>query len=166
MVLLLALVSSVQGLKAYRVMSEKAQAQANVTESVHRWKQNYLSLGASVKRWNNDYRSQDSIPDLMTLISVINFQEYGLMANSNTMFVNKIDPIIQGGAPIGLTKVCLASSNTGSALEVQAPSYQVLLNGIKRLAQRSDIHIETISIKGDKPIPVVHFGDFCALLSN
>lgn len=160
--------STTQGFKAYRVLVDKAQAQTEVTESVHRWRQNYMALGESVKRWEHDYRRQDSVPDLMSLFAVINMGDFGLIVNTDSMILNKIEPATQNGMPIGLTKVCLASSGSGdaSALEVQAPNYQALFSGIKRLSQRDDIFIGTISIKGDKPVPVAELGEFCVLLSK
>lgn len=166
MALGLILISVVQGRKAHQVVTDKAQAQANVTESVNRWKQDYLALGDSVRRWGQDYRNQESVPDLMTLIALVRLGEYGLTVNTDAVTINKIEPVTQGSMQIGLTKVCLASSSMGAALEVQAPSYQALFKGFKQLAKRPDISIDTISIKGDRPVPVASFGDFCVLLSK
>lgn len=157
-------ISAIQGTKAHRVMTDKAIAQDNVTESIHRWKQNYMALGESVKRWGRDYHNQDSVPDLMTLIALLRLDEYGLIANTDNVIINKIEPLIQNGVQIGLTKVCLTSSN--NAFEIQASSYQNLFNGVKQLAQRPDIYIDSISVKGDKFIPVAQLGDFCVLLSK
>lgn len=160
------LVSATQGLKAYRILTAKTQAQTDVTESVHRWKQNYMALGESVKRWEHNYRHQDSVPDLMSLFSIMNLGEYGIAVNHDAIILNKIEPMTQNGIPIGLTKACLSSNGSGdaSALEVQAVNYLALLNGIKRLAQRPDIFMGTISIHGDKPVPVANLGEFCVLL--
>lgn len=168
MALALILIAAVQGNKAYRTMINKAQAQADVTESVKRWKQNYMALGKSSKRWEHDYRHQGSVPHLLALFAIINLDEYGISTNTDAMILNKVEPVAQNGMPIGLTKVCFTTNGGGdaSALEVHASSYQMLLGGIKRLAQRPDIHIGTISIKGDKSIPVANLGDFCILLSK
>lgn len=168
MALGLVVIAATQGLKARSTMTAKAQAQADVTEGVHRWKQNYMALGESVKRWERDYRRQDSVPDLMSLFGIINLGAYGLVANTDAMILNKIEPVTQNGMPIGLTKICLASTGSGdaSALEVQASTYQDLFSGIKRLAQRPDIFIGTISIKGDKPRATATLGNFCVLISK
>lgn len=162
----LAAISTMQGIKVHRVMTEKAMAQHNVTESVNRWKQNYLALGESIKRWGKDYRTQESVPDLMTLISIIRLNDYGLTANTDRIILERINPVIQNGAPIGLAKVCLATSNNIGSLEIQAPSYRELFKGIKELTNRADIFVDSISIKGDKPNPVANLGDFCVLLTN
>ena len=162
----LVLLSAVQGMRAHRVMADKALAQANITESVHRWKQNYLALGDAVKRWGSDYRNQESVPDLMTLIAHIRLSDYGLTVKTDAVILNKIIPVTHGEMQIGLTKVCLATNSHGAALEVQAPTYQALFAGIKQLAKRPDISIEILSIKGDKTVPVASLGDFCVLLSK
>jgi len=161
-------VSATQGLKAHRILTAKATAQDEVTESVHRWKQNYMALGESVKRWDRDYRQQDSVQDLMSLFAVINLNEYGISANTDAMILNKIDQVTQNGMQIGLTRICLSSTGSGdsSALEVRAPTYQALFDGLKRLSKRPDIYIGTISIKGDKAFAIANLGDFCVLLSK
>lgn len=166
MALGLAAISVFQGMKVHRLMNAKATAQINVTESVNRWKNNYLALGESINRWNKDYRTQESVPDLMTLIKTVRLSEYGLNTNADKIILNKIDPIIQNGMQIGLTKVCLATSSNNSALEVQAPSYKALLQGIKKLVDRPDIFADAITIKGDKSTPIANLGEFCVLLSN
>ena len=166
MALGLAVISATQGMKVHRLMNEKATAQNNVTESVNRWKSNYLALGDSIKRWNKDYRTQDSVPDLMTLIAIVRLGDYGLSTDTDRIILNKIEPITQNGASIGLTKVCLATTSNGSALEVKAPSYKALFRGVKQLAHRPDIYADAIAIKGDKSTPVANLGEFCVLLSN
>lgn len=159
--------SATQGLKAHRTLTEKALSQAEVTESVHRWKQNYLALGESVKRWEQDYRRQDSVGDLMSLYSLMNLGGYGLAINTDSMIVNKIVPELQNSMPIGLTRICLASGGSGDgSVEVQAQSYQDLFSGIQRLAARPDIFIGNISIKGDKSVASANLGEFCVLLSK
>lgn len=166
MALGLALISTAQGIKVHRVMSEKALAQHNVTESVNRWKQNYLALGESIKRWEKDYRTQASVPDLMTLISIIRLNDYGLSTNTDRIILEKIEPVVQNGMQIGLTKVCLATSSNGANLEVQASSYKELFKGINQLVNRRDIFVDSIAIKGDKSKPVANLGEFCILLTN
>lgn len=161
-------ISATQGLKSHRILAAKTQAQADVTESVNRWKLNYEALGESVKRWERNYLRQENVQDMMSLFAVVNLGEYGVAANTDAIILNKIEPVVQNGMPIGLTRICLSSNGSGdaSALEIQAPNYQALFAGIKRLAQRPDISIGTISIKGDKALPVANLGDFCVLLSK
>lgn len=168
MALFFMLITGIQGIKAHRVMMVKTQSQVEVTENILRWRQNYKALEESVKKWEKNYRRQESVPDLMSLFSIVNLGEYGLSANTDAMILNKVEPVVQNGMPIGLTKICLASSGSGdaSALEVQATNYQALFTGIMQLAQRLDISIGTITIKSDKVIPMANLGDFCVLLSK
>ena len=168
MAIAFAAVLCVHGVKAYRILGEKTLAQQAVTESVRKWKENYLALGTSVQRWVHDYRREDSVQDLMSLFAVVNLADYGLFTNADTIILNKIEPVIQGGRPIGLTRICLTSTRAGEAgaLQVEAANYQALFAGIKRLAQRPDIHIGTIGIRGDKPTPLGYLGEFCVQLSK
>lgn len=165
MAVVLSALCGMQGFKAFKVLSEKARLQADVTESVDRWKQNYKALGDTVKRWNSDYRRQESVDDLMTLVGLVRFGEYGLTFNADNLILNKILPVTQSDAQIGLTKVCLATNGTGT-MEVQASSYQALFNGLNKLALRPDIYIERISVRGDMAVPVASLGEFCVLLSK
>lgn len=155
-----------QGMKAYHILAEKAQAQASVTESVYRWKQNYMALGKTVSRWEREYHSQSSVQDMMALLAVADFDRYSLTINTDAVNINKIQPVTQNEMQIGLASVCLSSSGGGnsSALSVQAEDYQALFAGIKLLAKRPDISIGTISIKGNMAVPQADLGDFCILL--
>lgn len=161
-----AAVLGVQGNKANQALSEKADAQGAVTESVQRWKQSYLALGDAVKEWSTRYRREDSVQDLVSLYSVVNVEQYGLRMNTDSLMLNKVEPVTRNDMSLGLTKICLASagSSDGAALEVTAPNYQALFAGIKSLAARKDIHISTITVRGSKATPVANLGDFCVLM--
>ena len=161
-----AVVLGVQGVKAHRTLAEKAAAQESVTESVQRWKQSYLALADTMKRWESSYRREDSIQDLVSLYSAVGLAEYGLRADIDNLILNKVEPVTQNDVAIGLTRICLASagSGDGASLEVQAPNYQTLFTGLQQLSRRQDIVIGTIAVKGDKAAPVANLGDFCVLL--
>lgn len=161
----LAALCAIQGMKAHNVMTEKARLQADVTESVDRWKQNYKALGDSVIRWGKDYTRQAEVDDLMTLVGLVRFGEYGLNINADNLSIFKIVPVTQADAQIGLTKVCLATNGEGT-MNVTASSYQSLFKGVNQLAQRPDIHIEKISVRGDMAVPMASLGEFCVLLSK
>jgi hypothetical protein len=159
-------VLGVQGNLAYVALANKAQAQEGVTESVQRWKQSYLALGDSVKKWGASYRREDSVQDLVSLFAVVNLEQYGLQVNTDSLLLNKVEPETRNGMAIGLTKICLASAGSaeGGSLEVSAPNYQALFAGLKRLSSRKDIFISTITVRGAKLTPVANLGDFCVLM--
>ena len=155
-----------QGLNAYRIMSNKALAQDLITESVERWKQSYLALADTSKKWEKSYRKEDTIQDLVTLYASIGLSEYGLVADQDAVIVYKIDPVLHNEMALGLTRYCLASSTTGenNGLQVQAVNYQMLFAGLKRLTSRPDIFVGTINIKGGGDVPIANLGEFCVLL--
>lgn len=156
-----------QGIKANRILADKAQRQAAVTEAVERWSQNYLALSDSADRWKAAYRSESEVGDLLALLTVLNLTDYHLSASADGLMLNKIEPVAEGGMSIGLTRACLASTGvSGAAVEVSATDYHILFLGIRRLAERPDIQIGTISVRGDKPFPVAALGDLCVLLSK
>lgn len=164
--LVLAAVLMVQGIKAHRTLVAKAEAQGAVTESVERWKQSYMALADTVRKWESSYRREDSIQDLVSLYSVVGLADYGLIADTDAVIVHKIEPVTQNGMALGITRICLASATAGDngGLQVQGANYQALFAGIKRLANRPDIYIGTINIKGDRAVPIASLGDFCVLL--
>lgn len=156
----------IQGSKAHRTLTQKSVVQDSVTESVQRWKQSYLALGDAVKEWGSRYRREDSVQDLVSLYSIVNVEQYGLQMNTDALLLNKVEAVTRNDMAIGLTRICLASAGSGnsSALEVTAPNYQALFSGIKSLANRKDLQISTITVKGAKATPVAHLGDFCVLM--
>ena len=157
-------ISGYQGYKATKILEEKASLQTTVTEGIYQWKKSYAALGASAKKWDATYTSQTLVPDMLALIERLRLNEYNLNVNTNKIFVSKIESIAQTGVQIGLVKVCLASSNRGDALEVEAANYQTLFSGVEKVAKRLDISIESIEIQGDKKIPIASLNDFCVLL--
>ena len=156
------------GVKGYKILSNKAGEQDAVTESVIRWKQNYLALAESIKRWDASYRREESIPDMLSLIAAVNLGTYGLASDPDTIMIQKIDQVRRGNASIGLSSVCLASAGApgAGALEVNAPSYAALFAGLQRLAGRADVSIGSIAIRVEKGTPIGSLGDFCVLLSR
>ncbi|MCX7173833.1 MAG: hypothetical protein D4S02_05995 [Rhodocyclaceae bacterium] len=160
------MVFAVQGIKAYNILKEKAAAQAAVTESVERWKQSYMALSDTVKKWDSNYRKDSTIQDLLSLYTLVGLADYGLIADTDGVVVHRIEQVTVNGVALGLTRICLASSSGSEmgALQVQGGNYQTLFAGLKRLAARPDIHIGTINIKGDRSFPVASLGDFCVLL--
>lgn len=154
-----------QGVKTYKAANEKALAQDGVTESVLRWKQSYMALSSSIKRWDDSYRKEESVQDLATLYSLIDLKKYGLTSDTDGIVLNKVDPVTQNNTPIGLTRICMGNgSGDGTSLIVRAGTYQALFSGIDKLAKRSDIYIGNISVQGDKDIPTARLGDFCVFL--
>lgn len=164
-VVIFSTVLCMQGVKSFRTLTEKALAQEAATDSVLQWKQGYVAFADTVKKWNASFRSEDSVQDLISLYGVVGLGSYGLHADSDTLLLNKVTPVSQGGIAIGLTQFCISSSSRpDGSLVVEAANYHALFAGLRQLSQRSDISIGSISIKGDKPTPVASLGDFCVLL--
>ena len=52
-----------QGVKSFRVLTEKALAQEAVPDSVLQWKQGYVAFADTVKKWNDRFRTEDSVQE-------------------------------------------------------------------------------------------------------
>ncbi len=156
-----------QGLKAYGTLNGKAVAQDAVTENLVRWKEMFLALSESRQKWDNSFRREDTVEDMVHLISHVGFEKYGIETDNDNAILTKVEQITQGESPIGITKICMATgAGDGGALFVRAQNYQTLMKGIEQLARRPDIYIATISLQGDKAFPLAKLGDFCILLRN
>lgn len=155
-----------QGWQSLSVLQAKAQSQDAVTEGVYQWRQSYLALREVLAQWEKAYRRDDSVQDLVSLYAMIGLSEYGLQTDADSVILNSVEPITQNSIPLGLTKICLISTKGADreSLMVQAADYERLFQGLSQLADQPDIHIGTISIKGDSAAAVASLGHFCVLL--
>lgn len=156
-----------QGLKAYGTLGAKVVAQNAATEGLMRFKEMFTALGSSRTKWDKNYRKEDSVQDLVTLLAVVNFEQYGIETDNDNVVVMKVEPVKHGDADLGLTKICLSTGvGDGGTLYVRAANYQTLLSGIDKLAKRPDIYIGNIALQGDRAFPLAKLGDFCVYLRN
>lgn len=156
-----------QGMKAYGTLGAKVVAQDAATEGLMRFKEMFSALSGSREKWDKFYRREDSVQDLVTLLAAVNFEQYGIETDNDNVVVTKVEPVKQGDADLGLTKICLSTGvGDGGTLFVRAANYQALLNGIDRLAKRPDIYIGNIALQGDRAFPLARLGDFCVYLRN
>lgn len=156
-----------QGVRGYQAFTAKAREQEAITESLDKWSRSYLALGESRIRWVKSYKKEDTVQDILSVVRLAQLESYGLLTNPDLVTVTKAEQVADGGAPIGLTRICIGTgSGDGGGLLVQAPSYDALLGGIEQLVKRPDVSLGNITLHGDKPIPVAKLGDFCLLLRN
>lgn len=156
----------INGWDAVSVLRAKATAQESVTEGVYQWRQSYMALREVLGKWEQAYRRDDSVQDLISLYAMIGLDRYGLKTNADNVVLNTVDPIVQNNLHIGLTKICLVSTRGAEhdSLLVEAHDYETLFRGLSQLADQPDIHIGKISIKGDSSLATANLGDFCILL--
>lgn len=152
------------GVSNYRTLSSKAKEQEAITESVMRWKRSYLALAGTQERWKKTYRAASSIPDLLTLISMLDLSSLGLKADTDKLVLKTDEQVTANNVPVGLTKLCIGTGQEN--FTVEAGSYDQLLKGIDKLAHRSDLFVDNISIMGDKDVPQARIGDLCLLLRS
>jgi hypothetical protein len=163
----LAVIASLAGIKANKTLNSKAVAQEGVTQSLERWHQSYQALGESRVKWAKSFQREDSVQDVISLIGLLDLNSYGLLTDTDSVVLTKVEQIKHNDAVLGLTKICMGTgTGDGGALEVKSQNYQTLLNGIEMLAKRSDIYIGNIALQGDKGVPIARLGEFCILLRN
>ena len=152
------------GVSSYRTLSSKAKEQQDITESVMRWKRSYLALAGTQERWKKTYPAASSIPDLLTLISLLDLPSLGLKADTDKLVLKTDEQVTANNVPVGLTKLCIGTGQENFVVE--AGSYDLLLKGVDRLAHRSDLFVDNISVVGDKDVPQARIGDLCMLLRS
>lgn len=160
----LAAIIALGGINSYKILAAKAKEQGLVTEKIIRWKQSYMALVGTQERFKKTYPAASSIPDLLTLASLLNLPALGLRANTDMLVLNSDESIILNGVEIGLTKLCLGTGQQNFL--VDANSYDELLGGIDKLAHRADLVLDNISVVGDKDVPQARIGQLCILLRN
>lgn len=152
------------GISSYKILAAKAKEQTAVTESVIRWKRSYMALAGTQERWKKTYPAASHIPDLWTLISLLDLRKLGLKADTDTLVLKTDEQLKANNVPLGLTKLCLGTSQDGFLVE--ANSYDELLKGVDRLAHRADIYVDNIAIMGDRDVPQAKIADLCMLLRS
>lgn len=155
------------GIKSHKILKDKAQAQDSVTQSLERWEQSYQALGASRDAWNKNYQLESSVQDVLSLMGLVNLKSYGLVTDIDNLVLTKAEQVMQNDVPIGLTKICMGTgAGDGGALQVQAYTYQALLDGISQLTKRPDIYLGNITVQGKSAVPMARLGEFCVLMRN
>ncbi|MQA40762.1 hypothetical protein [Rugamonas aquatica] len=160
----LALVLTQAGLKGYATLAAKAKEQNAITDSVVRWKHSYLALAGTQERWGKTYRAASTIPDMLSLVALMDLPAYGLRASTDTLVLKTAEQLKANNIELGLTKLCL-----GTAAEhfvVEAGSYDALLRGLDKLAHRADVVVDNVSIVGEKEVPQAKLGELCLLFRS
>jgi hypothetical protein len=152
------------GIEGHAVLSAKAKEQTDVAESVIRWKRSYRALTGTQEKWERTYKPASGVQDLLSIVSLLDLQAYGLQANMDSLVLQTDTQVKANNVDIGLTKLCLATG--GEAFTVKAASYDALLKGVDRISHRADIFVDNISILGDKDVPQAKFGELCIFLRS
>lgn len=162
--LVTAAIMTAGGFNSYKILEKKTIAQNNATDSVNEWKQSYKGLQNVTNDWKNKFEKTTNVPDVRALIAVINLKGNELFADTDNVNVVSVEQISLGGIDIGLSKICLGVNSDTFILK--AKTYNELLNGLDRLAGRSDLLLGRISIQGDLALPQAKFSNFCVFLRN
>lgn len=153
------------GTVAYKHLQTKTASQIAVNESIERWKQSYKSLQTVSVEWKNKYKPASSVPDIRTLIALIDLPSVGLESDTDNLILVSVDQVQQENFNIGLTKICLGT--TSNELVVRSTSYTGLLSAINKLGKREDISIGSIKVESVlHKQPQAKLGQFCIFLRN
>ncbi|HHA2454295.1 TPA: hypothetical protein ACOEBF_001322 [Stenotrophomonas maltophilia] len=154
------------GMQAF---NEKASQQQTETDVVQRWKNSYQALAKSRATWDRRYPELAKYNDLLGLFRGLRLERYGLSADPDQLSTSKIESVRHNDMPVGLVRVCIASSAaaTSSGLQVRAPTYSALLAGVGSLATRKDVEMSAITVSTTAAgEPEANLADFCMLLRN
>lgn len=149
---------------AYKTLQAKTASQVAVNESIERWKQSYKALQSVSKDWKDRYKTASSVPDIRAVIALIDLPSVGLEADTDNLMLVSVDQVTQDNFNIGLTKICLGTSN--NEFVVRAPTYNSLLTAISTLAKRKDIFLGSVNVESGLTKPQAKLGKFCLYLRN
>lgn len=155
------------GASGFKILREKAEQQSQATEVVQRWKQSYEALAASISAWDSSYPDRARYRDVLDLYNSVQLERYRLASDPDSVAVTRSEAVRHNDVSIGLQRVCLASgaANSTTAFAATSDSYESLLEGVRDLAERSDVEIGAIAIKADADgVPTALLTDFCLLL--
>jgi hypothetical protein len=152
------------GMDAYKTLESKKIAQIGVTESIERWKQSYKALQGVVKEWRTTYTSSKNVPDIRSIVALINIGSMGLTADTDNLVLSSATQMKMSNVDIELSKICLGVNS--EYFIVKAATYPELLKGIDALAHRPDLYIGNVSIQGELAMPQAKIGEFCVFLRN
>lgn len=155
------------GYEGMAVLLRKAKEQDAATNVVTQWKAGYDALSKSREAWLKRYPDMGRFNDLLGLMRNVQLERYGLSADPDSLASLKVEDVERSGVNLGLTRVCVGSTSaTDSAgLLVTASNYSSLLEGIERLAKRSDVEISSITVSSSESAAAqATLGGFCLLL--
>lgn len=164
--IVIAVLLGAMGYQGFAVLRQKAQQQSDATEVIRRWKQSYRALASSTGMWSKRYTDLGGYKDLLDLYRGLGLERYNLVSDPDALAITRLETVQYNGADLGLVRVCLASSGAASdaGFTVNAASYQDLLGGVTRLAQRPDVEIAGIGVKGADETPTASLTGFCVLV--
>lgn len=156
------LVSS--GITGHAVLADKTKEQTAITEAVVRWKRSFRALAGTQEQWDKVYKPASSVRDQLSLFALLNLPQYGLRANTDAVVLRTSSAVTSNNVDLALTKLCLATG--GESFVVEAENYDALLRGLSMLSRRADVHLDNISILGEKDVPQAKLGDLCVYLRS
>lgn len=162
------LVCSYQAYQAWVVMDQKILEQRQVTESIQRWTEGFKALNSSIDRWNQAYPKAESLKDMRGVIEALNLEAAGLRVAAENISVQGISAIKHANSDLEMERICLAASRTSNndGVEVMADSYQQLFSGIKLIADRPDVHLGGVLVRGDLEEPAAVLQGLCLLVAK
>lgn len=154
----------VGGIAAYKALNKRTSEQLSINDSINRWKQSYKALQVVVREWNATFHSSANRLDDRGIISLINLSGAGLTAETDYLVLVSNTQVTSHNQDLGLSKICLGTK--GENFMISAPTYGELLSGLDRLAARTDLTINTVTIVGEAAFPQASLGGFCVLIRN
>jgi len=134
---------------AWQNLGGIAARQAAANFRLIEWKEAYQALLPVNKRWESSFVNFNSVPDQLTLTRIAHVEQYMLSLDVDKVKQVGSHEVLVNDRPVGLQKLCIATD--GDALELSADSIYAVRNGVRELAQRSDIEMGSIEIAVERP---------------
>ena len=150
------------GYEGYKVMSDKADAQAATVADFQEWKRQYTKLLPLEDKWNKTLRPFSEAKDLYSLHELLGDQP---SSNADLLLAEQIERMVFEGKDLGAQRVCLGTGGGAGMLFVEK-DFQTLMTGLDALAQRADIQMGAIELSQDNATARATVAPLCLLLRD
>jgi hypothetical protein len=146
------------GLTLYRSVNNITNRQQTITDNLKRWIASYRALQPLDVEWREKLKSSAGL-DLLALYKAIEPESAGLESSPDMMLVDKIDRVNITGVEPGASNVYVITAGRPGFV-VTAKTWPELIGGLDKLAARSDIRFQAITMEAnhddDPPTAIIH----------
>jgi hypothetical protein len=147
---------------ARRAMVDKASAQASAVDALREWKRQYDQLIPVEELWHKSLGKFSDAKDILTIHGLVSENAPG--SNADTLLVEKIERLVEGGKDLGAQKVCINSG--GAGWSVSEDTFNSLIKGMQALTTRVDMDLGTIAMSQEKGRAQAVISNACLLLRD
>lgn len=143
-------------------LNRLTQQQGRINDSLVIHINAFQALEAGAKGWADDFSHVSNAKDMLGLYDLFDIERFGLTTSLDRFRLVSSSPHQVNGTDIGMINVCVDSGH--SVLNVEAPSYSGLLNGLGALEQSKEVTFDFVNVIGGYSSPRAELGNVCIML--